>query len=168
MLVVVVVAGIGVVLLLFGLLAADLLDGVADVLHTGDAGVPLTTEVVGAFLAVSGSTAALLAGADAGPLPATGLGLAAGLPSAWLTARLTRALSGMATDPTPCTTDLVGHEATVVTPIPAGSLGEVVLTQVGQRVKLSARAEAAQPAGRRVWVTGVVSSTCVSVTGTDL
>jgi hypothetical protein len=54
-----VVAGIGIAVLLLGLLAGDLLDGVADALHTGEAGGPLTTEAIGAALAAGGAPAAL-------------------------------------------------------------------------------------------------------------
>ena len=70
----------------------------------------------------------------------------------------------MPTDRTPRTTDLLGAEATVLTPIPAGGLGEVTTRYLGQLTKLSARSERAVPAGTRVVVTAVTSSTSVVVT----
>ncbi len=72
----------------------------------------------------------------------------------------------MPTDATPTTDDLVGAEASVVTPIPATGLGEVVVVQAGQRVKLAASSPAPLSAGERVWITGVLSSTCVAVEST--
>ncbi|MDP9431337.1 MAG: hypothetical protein M3P91_01060 [Actinomycetota bacterium] len=161
-----VIGAVGVVLLLLGLLAANLLDGVTEALSMGEAGGPLSTEVLGAFLSATGFAGALAVNAGAGTAVAAFAGVAAGLPFAWVASRLTRGLAGMPTDATPTTDDLVGAEASVVTPIPATGLGEVVVVQAGQRVKLAASSPAPLSAGERVWITGVLSSTCVAVEST--
>lgn len=79
---------------------------------------------------------------------------------------LTRALIGGASGAVR-SSDLVGVFGTVVTRIPTGGLGEIVLPQAGSRVKLAARSHEPVPAGTPVYVTEVLSATSVAVQRAD-
>ncbi len=78
-----------------------------------------------------------------------------------------RALAAGATDGGRRGSDLVGLEATVLTPIAAGGYGEVALRVSGQVIKLGARADQPMPANARVWVIEVLSPTAVRVEPVD-
>lgn len=166
MLVFLVLGGLGVLLLLAGALVGDAFDGPVDSLLGGlapDAGL---TPAIGAGLGAFGFGGALLL-APAGLVVAlAGGAVAAGAlgVGAYL---LTRALLGGDAPPVR-TSDLVGVFGTLVTPIPAGGLGEVVLPQAGSRVKLAARSHEPVPVGTPVYVTEVLSSTAVAVQRADL
>lgn len=95
---------------------------------------------------------------------AVAIGMAAAVPAAWLTWRLSRAVRNMRTDATPTRQDLVGTQGVVVTQVPAGDgYGEVRVRLGGQPVKLYARAERALPAGAAVFVVEALSETSVVV-----
>lgn len=154
----VVVGMVGVALLGLSFLFDDLLDAVLP----GDGW--LSTPVLGAFLTATGFGAALLAaGTGAGPGPALVGGVAAGLGLGWLALRFSRAMAGMATDATPTSADLVGRQGRVVTPVPAGGTGEVLVRLGGQPVKLAARSDETLPTGSDVVVVAVRSPTRVEV-----
>ena len=153
--------GIVVVSLLFG----DFLDGIFD-LDLGDVGDGLlSTPVIGAFLAAFGAAGALLIRGLETSLPNAILGgLGSGVVLGGATFGLVRALMHMPTDATPKTSDLVGSIGTVVTPIPDGGLGEITVVSAGQRIKLSARADAPIAHGTSIVVVAVTSPTSVIVT----
>ncbi len=159
--VVVGVVGLGVIVI--ALVFGDVLDGMLPDISLGDSGGLLSTEVVGSFLAAFGFGGALL---DARGLPlaaATAGGAAAGVLVGGAAFAVARSLMRMPTDPTPRTVDLVGRLGTVVTRIPASGLGEVTVVHAGQRVKLSARADAPLASGTNVVVVDVTSPTSVVV-----
>lgn len=156
-----IVGGVGLVLLLSGVLFGDVFDGLLDAF---DGGTGLTP-ALGAALAAFGFGGALLTGS-------LGVGLAAlaGLGGALVVGTaaffLTRAVLGTPAAPVR-STDLLGVFGTVVTRIPAGGLGEVVVPQAGSRVKLSARSAEAVPSGVPVYVVEVLSATSVVVQRAD-
>jgi membrane protein implicated in regulation of membrane protease activity len=157
-----VLGSLGVVLLLGGLLLGDALDSVFDALDAG----PGLTAALGAALTALGFGGALLAGPFgllAGTLLGGGLGVGVGV-AAFLVVRV--ALGGP--DAPVTTGSLLGVFGTVVTRVPAGGLGEVVVPLGGSRVKLSARADEPLPAGTAVYVVEVLSSTSVVVQRADL
>lgn len=161
----VVIGALGLGIVVVSLLFGDVLDGVFESAHFDVADGWLSTPVLGAFLAAFGfGGALLLRGLKLSPLAATGGGLLAGVVLGGITLTLVRALMNMPTDPTPRTGDLVGKLATVVTRIPDDGLGEVALTASGQRIKLSARADAPIASGTTVVVVDVTSPTSVVVT----
>lgn len=162
MLLFLIVGGIGMVLLLGGLLFDHGLDHLTEAL-TGGTGV---TPALGAALAAFGLFGALLV-EPAGTTVAVLGGLAGAVVLGAAALYLTRALIGGDTGAVR-TSDLVGVFGTVVTRIPSGGLGEVVLPQAGSRIKLAARSYEPVPAGAPVYVTEVLSATSVAVQRTDL
>lgn len=159
-----IIGSIGVTVVVVSLLFGDLLDGIFEFAHFELSDGLLSTPVIGAFLAAFGFGAALLLHSNLSPLWSTAGGLGAGVTLGGATLGLVRALMNMPTDPTPRTSDLVGTLATVVTRIPEGGFGEIAVTASGQRLKLSARADAPVSAGTTVVVVDVTSPTSVVVT----
>ena len=161
----VIIGALGLAIVVISLLFGDILDGVFEFANFDVADGWLSTPVLGAFLAAFGFAGALLLrGMELSVLGATAGGLVAGGALGGVTLTLVRALMNMPTDPTPRTSDLVGKLATVVTRIPEDGLGEVALTASGQRMKLSARADAPIANGTTVVVVDVTSPTSVVVT----
>jgi hypothetical protein len=156
-----IVGGLGLLMLLAGLLLGDLVDGGLDALGVGDGVVP----ALGAALAAFGLFGGLLVGPAGMTLAVLG-GLAGAAVLGLVALRLARVLIG-GDAPAVRTTDLLGVFGTVVTRIPPGGLGEVVLPQAGSRVKLSARSSGPVPAGTPVYVTEVLSATSVVVQRAD-
>ncbi|MEU8348202.1 MULTISPECIES: hypothetical protein [unclassified Streptomyces] len=151
---------VGLVLLVFALVFDGLLDGVFE----GAVGGLVSLPAIAGFVSALGFCGAIAQGAaGAGPVLAALVGTAAGVCTAWMVLRLSRALMRDQTAPTRRSADLTGVPGSVVTPIPAGGYGEVLLRVGGQPVKYSARSEAAQPLGAEVWVSGALSSTAVEV-----
>ena len=162
-----IVGSVGIALLLIALLFGDLLDGVLDAINL-EGGI-LSTEVIASFLAAFGFGGALMAGAVGTSAPIAAVaGLGFGALAGTGAFAFTRAVMGMRTDPTPRSVDLVGKLGTVVTRVPAGGLGEVVLHVHGQRLKVSAKAEAPIPSGTEIVVVSVLSPTAVQVTEAGL
>lgn len=157
MLVLYVLGAVGLVLLVGGLLLGDALDSVFDALDAG----PGLTAALGAALAAVGFGGALLAapfGLLVGTLLGGAVGLAVGV-GVFLIVRVALGGPGGAVS----TTGLLGVFGTVVTRIPDGGLGEVVVPLAGSRVKLSARCEEPLPTGTSVYVVELLSATSVVV-----
>ena len=76
---------------------------------------------------------------------------------------LTRALQGTADPVGPPTDALVGALGTVVLRIPDSGLGEVTITQPGQRLRVAAEADGSIDEGATVVVVDVSSSEAVLV-----
>ncbi|GGM82901.1 hypothetical protein ACFFX1_35385 [Dactylosporangium sucinum] len=129
---------------------------------------PAVTGFTGVF-GFGGAVAVEAAGwsGGKGALLATAVGLAAGIPAAWLTGRFVAAVAGMPTDATPRSADLVGATGVVISEVPAGGLGQVRLTYAGQPMKFHARAAGPLPLGVTVVVIGVNSPTSVDVAPLD-
>lgn len=156
---------VGLVLIVVALLFGDVLDGVLDFVDLDATGGLFSLPVIGSFIAAFGFGAALLVSGMHFSTPAAiGGGAVAGVTMGGIALGLTRALLNMPTDPTPRTKDLVGSLGTVVTRIPAGGLGEVTVSQSGQRVKLNAKADTPIASGTTVVVVDVTSPTSVIVT----
>lgn len=161
------IGGVGVAVLAISLF-------VGDVLHFGhpEAGGPFSVPAVAGFVGAFGFVGAIAAslapaGTDVAVI-ATGAGLTAALPTAWLAIRLARAALNMRTDATPTRAHLVGAIGVVVTRIPAEGYGEIRVSLGGQPVKLYARAEGPIPRGARVFVIEAPSSTSVVVEQTAM
>jgi membrane protein implicated in regulation of membrane protease activity len=162
MTVLLVLGAIGLLVVVAGILAGELFDGLLDGLTPGDLG-PGVTAALGAALAAFGfggalvlrtSSLALAAACGLGGIMAVAVGISAYLAS--------RALIGSEAAPAR-SSDLYGVFGTVVSAIPAVGLGEVALVHGGTRLKLAARADQPLPARTRVYVLEVLSETAVVV-----
>ncbi len=143
------------------LLVSVLLDGIFDLFDFGDGPLSLTT--IAAFTAIFGFTAFATVGAGGDTALAAVIGAVVGLLGGVLAWWLSRAIRRAESTTAVTSTELVGSEAAVVLPIPAGGLGEVALVRHGERVSLSATADAAIPRGARVRIAQVLTSTSVRV-----
>lgn len=76
---------------------------------------------------------------------------------------LSRALQALPADAEPATDALVGALGTVVIRIPDSGVGEVAITQPGQRLRVQAKAEAPIDEGATVVVIDVPSPDAVTV-----
>ncbi|MFB7406396.1 hypothetical protein ACFCZ2_04345 [Streptomyces sp. NPDC056202] len=124
----------------------------------------LSLPVIAGFVSALGFTGALATGAaGAGAVVATLTGIAAGALAGWATWRFSRALLRDGDAPAPRGEDLTGTSGAVVTAIPAGGYGEVLLYLAGQPVKYAAKAAAPVERGAEVWVESVLSATSVAV-----
>ncbi|MFF9013001.1 hypothetical protein ACF09C_08495 [Streptomyces sp. NPDC014870] len=153
----------GLVLLVLSLVFDGVLEGVLDGIGGTLDGL-LSLPVIAGFVSALGFTGAIVLGTTgAGAGVATGAGLVAGGIVGWVTWRFSRALLRDGAAPAPRGDDLTGTSGTVVTAIPAGSYGEVLLYLAGQPVKYAAKSAAPVPRGAEVWVESVLSATSVSV-----
>jgi membrane protein implicated in regulation of membrane protease activity len=155
-----VVGGLGLAVLVLSLLFGDVLD--LDV-EVGGGGL-VSGPVIGGFVAAFGFGGALAMSTIADRL-AVGIvaGLAAGLAIGFVTWRLVRALMRMPTDPPIRHEDLLGKTGRVVTPIPPGGYGEVMVRHGGQQLKVSARADRPVANATAVVVVQVISPSSVRV-----
>ncbi|MCQ0023139.1 hypothetical protein M4914_09400 [Streptomyces somaliensis DSM 40738] len=142
-------------------------DGVMEGVLGGFGGVLdgfLSLPVVAGFVSALGFAGAITLGVTgAGVGVATGTGAAAGVVVGWGTWRFSRTLIRDGAAPAPRGADLTGTSGSVVTAIPAGGYGEVLLYLAGQPVKYAAKAAVPVARGTEVWVDSVLSPTSVSV-----
>lgn len=154
----------GSALVVLSLVLGEVFEGVFDALDIDAGSGVFSAPVIGAFLAAAGFGGALVMGrTNGGVLAGTLAGGAAGCVIATLALLLTRSLMHMPTDAAVRLADLVGKTGIVVTRIPEGGLGEISLVHLGQRMKLSARAQAPVPAHTKVVVIEVASPSSVFV-----
>ena len=137
-------------------------------LRLGRGGAELSLPMIAGFLGAFGFggaiVASLLPGAGAGTwFAATLVGLVAAVPAGWLGGRLLRAAVNLHTDATLTSSDLLGTEGVIISPVPAGGLGEVRLAVAGQPMKFYARSDQPLALGTRVFVIAVPSPTSVLV-----
>ena len=151
----VILGSLGLVVLVLSLLLSDAVDGVLDL--PGD----LTLPALAAGLAAFGLGGALALG-PLGLLLALVVGTAAAGTVGVAATAATRSILGRDQPPVR-SSDLYGVFGTVVTRIPDGGYGEVVVPQGGSRVKLAAKAGQALASGTSVYVTEVLSATSVVV-----
>ncbi|MFJ8937726.1 hypothetical protein ACIRL0_18740 [Streptomyces sp. NPDC102365] len=156
----------GVVLLLVTLVFDGVLEGlfggagVLDGLFDGLLSLP----VIAGFVSMLGFGGALVLGTTGlGAGPATAVGIGAGAAAGGLTWRFSKALMRDEPSATPRGTDLVGSPGSVVTPIPVGGYGEVLVYLAGQPLKLAAKSPEAVARGTEVWVEESLSPTSVAV-----
>jgi hypothetical protein len=160
----IVIGAVGLALVVVSLVLGDIFDGLFDSFDIELGGGIFSTPVLGSFLAAFGFGAALImfstgVGATVGALG----GLASGLLVGGLSLFMMRQLINMPTDASMDTANLVGLTGTVVTPIPAGGLGEITVRHLGSLQKLSARAREPIEIGRPVRITAVLSTSSVMV-----
>jgi len=154
-----VIGVVGLVLLAISLLAADVLDGAFDALSADW----FSTAVLGGFVSAFGFGGALAVGAGLPNLVALPVGIVTGVVAGWFASWLTRVVRGGGSGESMRADDVVGHDAVVITDIPASGFG-VVRVRVGEHVlQLNASADAAIPSGTPTHVTGVLSPTAVTV-----
>lgn len=161
----IVIGSIGLAIVVASLFLGEIFDSVFD---SFDGGGVFSTPVIGAFLAAFGFGAALIVyttKVGAG-LSALG-GLASGVVVGGVALAMTRSLMNMPTDEPVRSSGLLGRTGTVVTRIPQDGYGEISVTYAGQYLKVSARAPEPIPAGARVVVTDVTSSSSVVVRPAD-
>jgi membrane protein implicated in regulation of membrane protease activity len=135
---------------------------------SGSSGFELSLPVISGFLGAFGFGGAIVASLVPGHtttawLAASLIGLVAALPSAWLAGRMMHAAMNMPTDATLTSDDLLGAAGVVISPVPAGGLGEVRIAVAGQQMKFHARADQPLALGTRVFVIAVPSPTSVLV-----
>ncbi|APE24587.1 MULTISPECIES: hypothetical protein [Streptomyces] len=124
----------------------------------------LSLPVIAGFVSALGFAGAIATGAaGAGAVTATLTGVAAGALVGWLTWRFSRALLRDGDASAPRGEDLTGTSGAVVTAIPAGGYGEVLLYLAGQPVKYAAKSAVPVERGSEVWVESVLSPTSVTV-----
>ncbi|MCY0929117.1 hypothetical protein OTB20_23550 [Streptomyces sp. H27-H1] len=154
----------GIVLLAASLVFDGLLEGVFDGALDGLFDGWLSLPVAAGFVSMLGFTGVIVLGATGlGAGAATAVGALAGAGAGWATYRLSQALLRDGSGAAPRHGDLVGSTGTVVTAIPSGGYGEVMLRLAGQPVKYAATADGPLGRGAEVWVTAAPSSTSVSV-----
>ncbi|MEV6327863.1 hypothetical protein [Streptomyces sp. NPDC051909] len=153
----------GLVLLVVSLVFDGVLEGILDSLGGGLDGL-LSLPVIAGFVSAVGFTGAITMGAfGTGAGIAGGAGVVAGAVVGWGTWRFGRALLRDGVTPAPRGEDLTGTSGSVVTAIPAGGYGEVLLYLAGQPVKYAAKAATPVTRGTEVWVEAVLSPTSVCV-----
>ncbi|MCP3820325.1 hypothetical protein NLX86_20150 [Streptomyces sp. A3M-1-3] len=146
----------GVVLLVLSLV----FDGVLEALFDGLVSLP----VIAGFVSMLGFGGAIVLGTtDLGAGAATVVGVLVGIAAALLGWKLSRALMRDLTAATPHQDDLIGTAGSVVTAIPAGGYGEVLLRLAGQPVKFAAKSEVPVERGAEIWVEAALSATSVAV-----
>ncbi|MFG3347595.1 hypothetical protein ACGF1Z_21305 [Streptomyces sp. NPDC048018] len=154
----------GIALLACSLVFDGVLEGVFDGALDGLFDGWLSLPVVAGFVSMLGFTGAIVLGATGlGPAAAAAAGAVAGAGAGWLTYRFSRALARAGSGTAPRPAELLGSAGTVVTDIPAGGYGEVLLRLGGQPAKYAATAEGPLARGAEVWVTATPSSSSVSV-----
>lgn len=161
MTVLLVLGGLGIAGLVVGLLVGEV-DLDVD-LGPDWLSLPALAALVGAFGFVG---AAVLSFGAAAPV-ALGAGAVAGVALAAAATRFARSLMEMPTDAPFRSSDLVGRPGQVVTAVLPDRSGEVLVDHLGQRLKLSARADEVLVVGARIVVVEVVSPTFVVVESHD-
>ncbi|MEU3947927.1 hypothetical protein [Streptomyces sp. NPDC029526] len=154
----------GLVVLLFSLIFDGLLEGLFGGLLDGMLDGFLSLPVIAGFVSMLGFGGAITLGTTGlGVTGATAVGVLTGVAAGWLTWRFSRALMSDQDAAAPRGGDLVGSSASVVTAIPAGGYGEVMVYLAGQPLKLAAKSQVPVARGAEVWVESTLSATSVSV-----
>ncbi|MEU0397057.1 hypothetical protein ABZ208_30605 [Streptomyces sp. NPDC006208] len=153
----------GLVLLALSLVFDGLLEGVFDGLSGGLDGF-LSLPVIAGFLSMLGFAGAITLGTTGlGAGAAAGVGVLAGAGAGWLTWKFSRVLMRDADSDAPRGQDLVGSSGIVVTGIPAGGYGEVLVHLGGQPAKFAAKSSAPIARGTEVWVESALTATSLAV-----
>ncbi|WP_432058020.1 hypothetical protein [Streptomyces sp. bgisy022] len=154
----------GLVVLLFSLIFDGVLEGLFGGLLDGMLDGFLSLPVIAGFVSMLGFGGAITLGTTGlGVTGATAVGVLTGVAAGWLTWRFSRALMDDQDAAAPRGGDLVGSSGSVVTAIPAGGYGEVMVYLAGQPLKLAAKSQVPVARGAEVWVESALSATSVSV-----
>jgi membrane-bound ClpP family serine protease len=157
---------VGVVLLALSLVFDGVLEGLFDGVDVLDGLFDgwLSLPVIAGFTSMLGFSGAIVMGTTGfGAAGAIAIGVPAGVGTGWLAYRLSRALMGDRSGAAPRDDDLIGASGSVVTAIPVGGYGEVLVQLAGQPVKLAAKSSTPVARGSEVWVEEALSQTAVSV-----
>lgn len=157
-----IIGAIGLVILLVSLLFGEAIEGVLDLDFLG--GDLFSTASIAAFLGAFGFGGVIALSLLDSIGWATAVGLVAGALATWGAAALTRWLKSGENEAVLRSESLVGATGRVITDIPAGSYGEILVRVAGRNLKRSAKAELPIPSGTEVWVSGILSPTAVQVT----
>ncbi|WP_432117019.1 hypothetical protein [Streptomyces sp. bgisy032] len=160
----------GVVLLALSFVLDGVIEGLLDGVSVLDGIVDglLSLPVIAGFVSMLGFSGAIVLGTTGwGTVGAVLIGVPAGVLTGWVTYRLSRALLADSSGAAPRDEDLIGVPGSVVTAIPAGGYGEVLVHRADQPVKFSARSPVAVPRGAEVWVEQTLSQSAVSVRPVD-
>ncbi|MEV7892067.1 hypothetical protein ACWD3I_47755 [Streptomyces sp. NPDC002817] len=156
----------GVVLLGLSLVLDGVLEGLFDGVDALDGLFDgwLSLPVIAGFVSMLGFSGAIVLGTTGlGAIGATAVGVPAGVATGWLAYRLSRVLMSDRSGAAPRDDDLIGVSGAVVTAIPVGGYGEVLVHLAGQPVKLAAKSPTPVARGAEVWVEETLSQTAVSV-----
>lgn len=157
------VAGlIGLLILGLALIVGDVIDGVFHVDFLDND--LFSTASIGGFIGAFGFGGLIASSFVPGLLVPMIVGVLAGALAAWGAAALTRWLRRGEHQGAFHSSSMVGSAGRVITAIPEGGYGEVLVFVGGSSKKRSARANEAIPAGTEVWVSDIVSPTAVEVT----
>jgi membrane protein implicated in regulation of membrane protease activity len=155
----IVIGAVGLGLVLLSLVLGDLFDGLFGSFDVEFGGGVLSTPVLGSFLASFGFGAALIMFATGSNATLGARGVVVG----GIALVLMRSLINMPTDETVSTSGLAGSTGLVITAIPAAGYGEVTVRHHGNQHKYNAMAAEPLPAGTRITVTDVVSTSALFV-----
>lgn len=154
----------GIALLFLALIFDGILESLFHGMLEGMFGGFMSLPVVAGFTAMLGFVGAIVLGTTGlGAVEAGAIGVLAGAGAGWLAWRGSRALMRDQTTSTPRSADLIGTTGSVVTAIPDGGYGEVLIRVAGQPVKFSAKCAMPVARGAEVWVETALSSTSVGV-----
>lgn len=156
----------GVALLALSLIFDGVLEGLFDGVNVLDGLFDgwLSLPVIAGFASMLGFSGAIAMGSTGlGAVGATAVGVPSGVATGWLAYRLSRALMSDRSGAAPRDDDVIGASGSVVTAIPVGGYGEVLVQLAGQPVKLAAKSPVPLARGAEVWVDQSLSHTAVSV-----
>lgn len=157
-------AGVGFILLLFSLVFDDILDGLLDgILPEGGW---LSLPSIAAAMFAFGATAFILEEqTDIAIGTVVGIAGVLALVCGAAAVYLSKTVMNLTTDATPTSNDVLGTTGRVITPIAAGSTGEILTELAGQMIKITARCTngTAIALGTNVVVVSMDSPTRVAV-----
>jgi hypothetical protein len=156
----------GVVLLALSFVLDGVIEGLFDGVAVLEGVVDglLSLPVIAGFVSMLGFSGAIVLGTTGlGAVGATLIGVPAGVVTGWFAYLLSRTLMNGSSGDAPREDDLVGVSCSVVTAIPDGGYGEVLVHRAGHLVKLSAKSPVAVARGAEVWVERTLSQSAVSV-----
>ena len=156
------------VVALIVLAVSVVLGGVLDVLPDDLGPDWLSLPVIAGVVAAFGLAAGAVVGLGGPVLVAVPVGLAAGVGTGWLVARVVAATMRLPTYEPLRHTDLPGRIGRVVTPIGPDQAGEILVQLGGANVKFTARSDLVLAIGTEVVVVQALTPTSVLVTDLGL
>lgn len=157
-----IIGAVGLVILLVSVIFGEAIEGIFDLDFLG--GDLFSTASIAAFLGAFGFSGVISLSLLEVTWVAILVGAIAGALALWGAASLTRWLKRGENLAVVRSDSLVGASARVITAIPEGSYGEVLIKLGGRTLKRSAKSDVAVPSGTEVWISGIVSPTAVQVT----
>lgn len=156
-----VIAIIGILALIIGIVGDGILDAV---MPDVDAGGFLSLPVLGAFAGAFGIAGAISTAAGLSVGVSCIIGVAAGAALGLCASLAMKAMQNSETGIAAQTESIIGETGTIITAVPAAGYGGIRIRLAGHITTLSATADEPIPAGTQVKVTAALSSTSVKVT----